>query len=179
MKKLLFVTALLALGTTAFAVNPTAAQDVKAEVEVRAQIVDDALKITDIDGNPLVLDFKKVPKRNYSTGEMVKAHVEYKITAAEKADTNPINLNMALTSFTNPDDNTALENVVIVNENIAGKATENDKVTVNLSLDADTKAIKAGESTAVGQINGTINTDLSANNVGLYTGKVYLFADVQ
>ncbi len=179
MKKLLFVTALLALGTTAFAVNPTDTQDVKAEVLVKAQIVDDLLKITDIDGNPLVLDFKKVPKRDYSTGEMVKAHVEYKITATDKAETNPIKLNMSFTSFDSPEDSTALNTVEIVNEDITGAATENDKIKVNLALDADKKEIAVGQSTAVGQINGTINTDLSQKNKGLYTGKVFLFADVQ
>ena len=54
--------------------------DTKAEVLVKAQIVDDLFKITDIDGKPLVLDFKKVPKRDY-TKWIVKAYVEYKITA--------------------------------------------------------------------------------------------------
>ncbi len=179
MKKLLFVTALLALGTTAFAVNPTADQDVKAEVLVKAQIVDDLLKITDIDGNPLVLDFKKVPRRDYSTGEMVKAHVEYKITATDKAETNPIKLNMSFTSFNSPQDNTGINTVEIVNEDIEGAATANDKVKVNLSLDAETKEIAIDQTTAVGKINGTINTNLKEKNPGLYTGKVYLFADVQ
>ena len=41
MKKLLLVTALIILGTTAFAAKPTAGQSVEAEVEVRAQIADD------------------------------------------------------------------------------------------------------------------------------------------
>lgn len=178
MKKLLFITALLTLGATAFGANPTETQDVKAEVLVKAQIVDDLLKITDIDGNPLVLDFKKLPKRNYSK-EVAKAGVEYKITSNAPAETNPIKLKMSLTSFTSPEDTTGINTVEIVNENITAAATEYDKVKVNLSLDSDTKEIATGQSTAVGKINGTINTDLTDKSTGLYTGKVFLFADVQ
>lgn len=179
MKKLLFIAALLTLGATAFGVNPTQDEDAKAEVLVKAQIVNDNLKITDIDGNPLVLDFKKVQKRNYSTGDMVKAHVEYKITAKDVAEANPIKLNMSLTSFESPESKVGINTVEIVNEDIKTTATENDKVTVNLALDADKKEIVVGQSTAVGRINGTINTDLTNKTLGTYTGKVFLFADVQ
>lgn len=178
MKKLLFITALMALTTTAFAVNPTAQNDTKAEVLVKAQIVDDSLKITDIDGNPLILDFKKLPKKDYNK-DMAKAYVEYKITSNAPAETDPINLKMSFTSFESPENNTGINTVTIVNGDIKGAATANDKINVNLSLDSEEKSIAAGESTAVGRINGTINSNLSNHNTGTYTGKVFLFADVQ
>ena len=173
MKKLLLIAALATMATTAMAASQT-----KAEVLVKAEIVNESLKITDIDGNPLVLDFKKLPKRNYSK-DMAEAHVEYKITSNVPAETDPINLGMSFTSYVSPENNTGINRIEIVNENISGAVGVNDKVEVNLALDSDTKTIAAKESTAVGQINGTINTDLSAKNVGLYTGKVFLRAEIK
>lgn len=181
MKKLLLAAALMALGATSYAeLTPDGAtQDVKSEVLVRAQIVDDVLKITDIYGNPLVLDFKRLPKQDYSK-DVAKASVEYKITAKE-ALAGDMNLNMSLTAFEKPEDTTGIRTVKITKEEITNKAaaTVNQKVTVNLSLDSDKKVIPAKQKTAIGRINGIINSDLSNKETGTYTGKVYLYADVQ
>ena len=57
MKKLLFVTALLAMGTMAMGAAPVQNDTTTADVEVRAEIVDDSLVITDIYGKPLLLNF--------------------------------------------------------------------------------------------------------------------------
>ena len=183
MKKLLFITALLTLGVNAFAtpITPNGTDhDTKAEVLVKAQIVDDVLKITDIDGNPLVLDFKKVPKKDYKTaGEIVKAYVEYKITATDVITSGPMNLNMSLTSFTSPQDNTSIDKVTIKNTEVTTVTDKVDTVEVQLGLDAKTKVIADGQREAVGRIDGIIADDLSDNSVGVYTGKVFLFADVQ
>ena len=62
MKKLLFVTALLAMGTMAMGKAPASKDKAKADVEVKAEIVDDSLVITDIYGAPLLLDFGKIQK---------------------------------------------------------------------------------------------------------------------
>lgn len=182
MKKLLFIAALTMLGANAFAaVTPdTTKHDVKEEVLVRAQIVDEVLKITDIDGNPLVLDFKKVPKKNYQTSvEKVKAHVEYKITATEEITGGPMNLNMSLTSFNKPESNEAISKVTIKNEDVETAQDKIDVIEVKLGLDAAEKQIADGAREVVGRIDGIIADDLSDNSVGVYTGKVFLFADVQ
>lgn len=178
MKKLLLLATLATMTTTALAVNPGKDTVTKAEVLVKAEVVEDFFKITDIDGNPLVLDFKKLPKRDY-TKDMAKTYVEYKITGNAPAETTGITLNMNLTSYTSPDNNSTVNTVEIINENIATTATDKDKITVNLALDSATKTIGTGETTAVGRINGAINSNLSTNNTGLYSGKVFLMAKVQ
>lgn len=77
MKKLLMIGAILALGTTiAYGESPEGSTDVK----VRAEITDDTLTITDLNGNPIILDFGKIS--NKSTG-VHNAEVGYKITWGE------------------------------------------------------------------------------------------------
>lgn len=74
MKKLLMIGAILALGTTmAYAQDYTG----EADVKVRAEITEQELIITDLNGNPIVLDFGKIS--NKSTG-VHNAEVGYKVT---------------------------------------------------------------------------------------------------
>ena len=82
MKKLLFVTALLAMGTMAMGANLADGNSTKAEVEVRAHVIDDKFSITDIYGQPLVLNFKEVMQGDTD----VKASVRYKVSMKEKFD---------------------------------------------------------------------------------------------
>ncbi len=183
MKKLLFVTALLAMGTMAMGANPTQNAESKAEVLVKAQIVDDFFKITDIDGNPLVLDFKELPKMNY-TNNIAKASVEYKVTAKEAIADSAVELAMSLTSFENPESKDGVSKVILKNEDSTAAQQdpiENDpnRIEANLGLDKATKKMEINQTTVVGKINGTINTDLSAKNTGDYSGKVFLVATVK
>lgn len=181
MKKLLFVTALLAMGTMAMGANPGSGEESKAEVLVKAQIVDDFFKITDIDGNPLVLDFKELPKMDYSTN-IAKASVEYKVTAKEAIAEPGVTLNMSLTSFENPQSKEAVSTVDIINENVTtatGNVANEDKIQVNLGLDKATKTMAKDETVVVGKITGVINSNLSSNHTGDYSGKVFLVATVK
>ncbi len=181
MKKLLFVTALLAMGTMAMGQNPSQGEKSKAEVLVKAQIVDDFFKITDINGNPLVLDFGRVPKADYSKGiiEEPKATVEYKVTATEVVDPE-LKLTMSLTSYEHPDDETATNTVIISKDGVAtGDLTENERIEVKLSLDNTEKVMKAQQSKVVGKLNGAIKANLSSTTEGAYSGKVFLVATVK
>lgn len=183
MKKLLFVTALLAMGTMAMGVDPSSGAESKAEVLVKAEIVDDFFKITDIDGNPLVLDFKELPKMNY-TNNIAKASVEYKVTAKEAIADSAVELAMSLTSFENPESKDGVSKVILKNEDSTAAQQdpiENDpnRIEANLGLDKATKKMEINQTTVVGKINGTINTDLSAKNTGDYSGKVFLVATVK
>lgn len=189
MKKLLFVTALLAMGTMAMGVDPSSGAESKAEVLVKAEIVDDFFKITDIDGNPLVLDFKRLPKMDYSKN-IAKASVEYKVTASTKIENvSGITLGMTLTSFETPESkvedtpiDTKVNFVNIINENVTaanGPVPDADKIKVNLGLDANEKTMKKDQSVVVGKITGTINSNLTTNNTGDYSGKVFLVATVK
>lgn len=63
MKKLLMLGAILVLGATAFAKGELAPNDenvVESNVTVKAQLVAENLVISDLEGNPLVLDFEKI-----------------------------------------------------------------------------------------------------------------------
>ena len=183
MKKLLFVTALLAMGTMAMGANPSQHAESKAEVLVKAQIVDDFFKITDIDGNPLVLGFKELPKMNY-TNNIAKASVEYKVTAKEAIVDSAVELAMSLTSFENPESKDGVSTVILKNEDSTAAqqdpiANDPNRIEANLGLDKATKKMEINQTTVVGKINGTINTDLSAKNTGDYSGKVFLVATVK
>lgn len=77
MKKLLMIGAILAIGTTIAYGEPA---EGSTDVKVRAEITDDTLTITDLNGNPIILDFGKIS--NKSTG-VHNAEVGYKITWGE------------------------------------------------------------------------------------------------
>lgn len=69
MKKLLMLGAILVLGATAFAKGARVEDPNQSEanVTVKAQLVAENLVISDLEGNPLVLDFKKI-NVNQDTG---------------------------------------------------------------------------------------------------------------
>lgn len=81
MKKLLMLGAILVLGATAFAKDANIdgkANEAEGTVTVKAKLVAKNLVISDLEGNPIVLDFKEVSKtqetgtREVSEGYLVK-----------------------------------------------------------------------------------------------------------
>ena len=60
-----------------------------------------------------------------------------------------------------------------------GPVPDADKIKVNLGLDANEKTMKKDQSVVVGKITGTINSNLTTNNTGDYSGKVFLVATVK
>lgn len=167
MKKLLLIAALATMATTAMAVNPAKDTKVKTDVIVKAEIVSGGLKITDIDGRPLVLDLGQA---NQGEETSLANSVEYKITAKEAAATNPIKLNMAFES----------KEINLYNNipNVAGTAIDvKDTLKATLILDADAKEIAVGATETTGKIFGKTNTT-AANNAGKYKGNAVLTATV-
>lgn len=72
MKKLLMLGAILVLGATAFAKEaaPELENQSEAKVTVKARLVAENLVISDLEGNPIILDFGKVSKtRDKGTSE--------------------------------------------------------------------------------------------------------------
>lgn len=92
MKKLLMLGAILALGTT-IAYGAELPVTDSTDVKVRAEITDDTLVITDLNGNPIVLDFGKIS--NNSTG-IHNAEVGYKVTWGTNATVDGQKLTMEL-----------------------------------------------------------------------------------
>lgn len=95
MKKLLMLGAILVLGVTAFARD--AAIDEKqneneATVTVKARLVAENLVISDLEGNPIVLDFGRVSKlrdkgtSETRTGYMVRYVGDHKLTEGKEQD---------------------------------------------------------------------------------------------
>ena len=158
MKKLLLVTALTILGTTAFAA--ALGDSVAAPVEVRAKITDDSFSITDIDGKELVLDFGKVGKT--SAPDVWTAEVEYKITAGE---------NNAETTF----------NVKLADKKVTLLHTDKakgDTLTADLGLDKDKKVMAADKKTVTGIISGSITENITGKATGQYKTETELTATV-
>lgn len=163
MKKLLFVTALLAMGTMAMgAQNPEAGYSQQANVQVQAQIVDDQFTITDVYGKPIIVDFGKF-YNNQTTSAVT--FVEYKVTSKEAA----------------------LEPGIAFDITLGGKASATDKTEVAISTDKDNSMnavlvlseyegeIKKGTRDYIGRIDGTIaNTEITGKPVGLYVGATQL-----
>lgn len=160
MKKLLLVTALTILGTTAFAAKPTAGQSVAAPVEVRAKITDDTFSITDIDGKELVLDFGEVGKQ--SAPDVWTAEVEYKITAGENDAETTFNVKLA-------DKKVTLSHI---------DNTKSDTLTADLKLDKESKVMAANKKTVTGIISGSITEDITAKASGQYKTETELTATV-
>lgn len=174
MKKLLFVSALLALGSVAFGAEvepPKATDTTTAEVEVRAEIVNDTLTITDIYGQPLVLDFGRIQK-NKSTGKVWNAEVEYKVTAIA-----PVKGDTVLSMDLGEDATHSTEAVTLksVNQAATGSSAE---IKAALSLDKQEKVIKKGKDEVRGRIYGSITEDLSEKVDGLYREYTSLTATV-
>lgn len=87
MKKLLMLGAILVLGVTAFAkeTTPELENQSEAKVTVKAKLVGENLVISDLEGNPIVLDFGKVSKvREKGTSEAKTGYmVRYVGTGAD------------------------------------------------------------------------------------------------
>ena len=173
MKKLLFVTALLAMGTMAMGATPNLSvkDDAKAEVKVRAEIVNDKFKITDIYGQPLILDFHEVMQ---DANTDVSTSVRYKVTTKAPFDGKTAKFTMAIVG-----DNTAdgVGKKVTIKHVNPEKTTDNT-LDVTLGLDNETKYLLEGESEFQGIISGNIHTDTTNKALGEYIGYATLTATV-
>lgn len=164
MKKLLMAMAILAVGATAFG----AEQKADAPVRVRAEIVDESLVISDINGRPILLDFEKISKKQTTDKN---AFVDFKVEAAGEIQ-NVQSFALVLgqsNAATTPDEVTLT--------NIDASKTNNNTLTANLKLDKYTGA--TGNLTAgtihTGRINGTIKANTWTNNeIGVYEGQTEL-----
>lgn len=174
MKKLLFVTALLAMGTMAMGApaNLDANKDkASAEVKVRAEIVDDKFTITDIYGQPLVLDFHKV-MRDAETD--VTTSVRYKVTTKDPFNGVSAKFTMAIAGDKTADG--VGKKVTITNTNPAN--TKDNTLPVILGLDNEEKYLLENETEFQGEIFGNIKTDTTKNVTGDYVGYATLTATV-
>ena len=173
MKKLLFVTALLAMGTMAMgAKDITPADSTEAKVDVVAEIIDETLHITDIYGKPLTLNFGQIQKNTETGGVKVwTAEVEYKITANDKM-TNEEKIDVKLGATTS---GTEIAEVTLkhINKDLQ------DTLTAKLSLDEATKTMKQGEDEVRGVISGSISEDLKDKATGIYKDWTMLTATVK
>lgn len=155
MRKFLLITALLAMGTMAMGVAPATGDKAKADVEVRAEIVEDSLVITDIYGQPLVLDFGKIQKGSLNGGA---AELEYKVSATEGPAT-PLNLDLKLAG------KTATTDVILNPVDQSLQST----ITSKLSLDKYAGVMEANKTEYRGRIFGSIAKDQVANaGLGFY-----------
>lgn len=147
MKKLLMATAILALGATAFGVDKTATSDVR----VRAELVNEGLVISDIDGRPIVLDFKKI---NTARTTDAAATVEFKVESTGEIQAG--NLTLALGGKNGVDDN-GLTKVTIT-------SLKDLKTTMEPRIGLDVKEAQIDANTQAGtihtgRINGTLTKD--------------------
>lgn len=157
MKKLLFVTALLAMGTVAMGAAPIA-NGVKsdANVEVRAIIADESLAITDIDGGPIVLDFGTIQKADT---QVRTATEPYKVRAVGAID-GDYNITMKLG-----------EKDQAVDVALNAKEVANADLNAQLKLDKYAGVLKADKKEYIGTINGVITpTNYQKAEVGNYVG---------
>lgn len=176
MKKLLFVTALLAMGTMAMgAKDLTTGENTEAQVEVRAEIVNESLTITDIYGKPLLLNFGRIQKNTEDTGAKVwTAEVEYKITANDLMS-NEEKIDVKLGGTTT---GTEVAEVILKHSN-NNKTGKNATITAKLTLDEATKTIAQGKDEVRGRIDGSIDESLKEKELGTYSVFTTLTATVQ
>ncbi len=174
MKKLLFVTALLAMGTMTMGATPNLSvkDDTKAEVVVRAHVIDDKFTITDIYGKPLVLDFKEVMQGDTN----VEASVRYKVSMKKGFDGDVAKFKMEILGDTT-DAGATSKSVVITNTN--SEKTSDNKMTVVLGLDNETKYLAKDGTEFQGEIFGNIATVAEAQATGDYVGYATLTATVE
>lgn len=175
MKKLLFVTALLAMGTMAMGANLADGNSTKAEVEVRAHVIDDKFTITDIYGQPLVLNFKEVMQGDTD----VKASVRYKVSMKEAFDGASAKFTMDILGDTtaNPEGNVEATKTVEIANTDSTKTGETTMV-VKLGLDKTEKYLLAGGTEFQGEIFGNIAKVGTNQTTGDYVGYATLTATV-
>lgn len=137
MKKLLMLGAILAMGAVSFAYDSAAENPNtnEASVKVKAELVKNNLVITDLEGNPIVLDFKRVSSlRDKGTSE---AQVGYKVRYVGSTSLTGSNRDNKLTMKLKNKSNGAYESkavpVTLVNiETPQGKKGYQFDVTVGL-----------------------------------------------
>lgn len=164
MKKLLMAMAILAVGAIAFG----AEQKADAPVRVRAEIVDESIIISDINGRPILLDFEKISKKQTTDKN---AFVDFKVEAASQiTGVNSMKFVLGQSDSANSKDDVTLTL-------IDASQTSNNTLTANLQLDkydGATGDLAAG-TIHTGRINGTIKANTWANNgLGVYEGKTEL-----
>ena len=157
MKKLLFVTALLAMGTVVMGANAIGdGTKSDANVEVRAIIADESLAITDIDGGPIVLDFGTIQK---SDTQLRTATEPYKVRAVGAID-GDYNITMKLGEKDQAVDVALQAKDVVANDLLA-----------QLKLDKYSGVLKADKKEYIGAINGVITSEnYQKAAVGNYVG---------
>lgn len=168
MKKALLLLAIATMATNLMAAgDPGNGEEAKADVTVRAEIISDNLKITDVYGKPLVLDLGQA---FFGEATTLFNEVEYKVSA-KNAVTKDINLTMALGT-----------NSLDIYNTTAGidptQAGADEKLKVTLNLDNTTKVIKSNKKEARGTISGSTVTTTTSKG-GVYVNKVLLTATVQ
>ena len=164
MKKLLMAMAILAVGATAFG----AEQKADAPVRVRAEIVEESLVISDINGRPILLDFEKISKQQKTDKN---AFVDFKVEAAGGIH----NVQSFALVLGKSSASTTPEEVTLTN--IDASKTNNNTLTANLKLDkyeGATGNLTAG-TVHTGRINGTIKANTwTSNEIGVYEGQTEL-----
>lgn len=167
MKKLLFITALLAMGTMAFGANPTEGK-ASANVEVKAKIVDGNFIISDIDGKPIVVDFGELYADQTKSAV---TYVDYKVTSKVAAVTNPIKFKITLGGKAN-----APTEVTISTDRTALTGAS---MKANLALSEYNGEIATGAKEYIGRIDGTIAVnEINGKPVGTYLGSTKLEIEV-
>lgn len=180
MKKLLFVTALLAMGTMAMGANLSDGTDgksvdsTKAEVEVRAHVIDDKFTITDIYGQPLVLNFKEVMQGDTD----VKASVRYKVSMKEAFDGASAKFTMDILGDTLDNQGTVEATKTVEIANTDSTKTGETTMVVKLGLDKTEKYLLAGGTEFQGEIFGNIAKVGTNQTTGDYVGYATLTATV-
>lgn len=168
MRKLLMATAILALGVVAYG-----KEEASAPVRVRAEIVEGNITISDIDGRPILLDFKKIAKNRETDAN---AFVDYKIEYNGTYNTiQGQTMNLVLGKS-----NTADTSDDVILTNLDSSLTQNNTMTANLKLDKYSLTLPSEEPTNkvihTGRINGTLKaTEWSGSKeAGVYEGQTEL-----
>lgn len=166
MKKLLMAMAILAVGATAFG---AVQGEGKEPVKVKAELVDEKLEISDIDGRPILLDFGKISKSR--TTEAL-ATVEFKVTSTGAVTADTLKLELGGVSSTA---NTANVEITHINPTI----TDNS-MTAKLGLDkyeAQVQKTDNADTIHTGRINGVLEaTEWDGKEIGVYEGQTELKA---
>lgn len=163
MKKLLMAIAILAVGTTAFGVD----KEASAPVRVRAELVEQELVISDINGRPLLLDFEKISKTQTTDKN---AFVDFKVEATGALNVTTMKLTLGQSTSAATSDDVTLTN-------IDASLTGNNTMKANLKLDKYDGATGnlAKGVIHTGRINGTLKADQwTSKEVGVYEGQTEL-----
>lgn len=176
MKKLLMLGAILALGATTMAVDPTT-EKANAEVRLQAEIVSKNLEVTGLDGKDILLDFGTINKKNNVDVSRI-ATAEYKVTYTgdNKMSTNTLDILLVdatpeLTHTTNSLAGPLVANLTMEDNRGTGFGVRGEGLGAEgISLDD----IEAKGEVYRGKIVGQL-TNISTNTTdGFYAGNTYL-----